>query len=465
MIALLIVPGVVCLLLLVNGFLVMSGTAILSVSRARIRELSERGNSRANAVLELMETPGSFVPSIRAVVALVTAGVSVYGGVRVTTALAAALPSAGGWIHSGAAVLTAAGIAFASLVIGEIIPRRLGNSDPERISLATAPLLRWLTRRARPFAAFADRVSEVILRRFRIRGGAVSTATEDDVATMMREGARSGAFHEREPEMVERVLALDRITVRELMTPRTRMIWVNVGDNHTILWHKIVVSGHSRFPVYENTRDNVLGIVSLKAIYANTAAGVPLNIRDLVTKPLFVPETLSASSLLETFQKSGASIALVTDEFGGISGMVSLHDIMEAIVGDLPSMGDRTRPTALRHDNGAWLVDGMLDTGSLEELIPDFGLPEDAGREYQTIAGFVMKQLARMPAEGESFQWGRYEVQVLDLDGFRIDKLLLVPAAGPAESGEPVDAGTPATPLATTTRFHQPNGDVLKKPA
>ncbi len=228
--------------------------------------------------------------------------------------------------------------------------------------------------------------------------------------------------------MVRSVMALDKVLTRELMTPRTRIIWVSVNDTAEMLWHKVVVSGHSIFPVYEKTQDNVLGIIAVKSIYANMAAGIPHNIRGLIRPATFIPATQPASSLLDTFRESAHHhMALVLDEFGGITGLVTLHDLMEAIVGDLPSHSDQTRPTALKTEDGKWLVDGMLDTEGFEELVPAFELPEIADRDYQTIAGFVMKHLGRVPAEGEHFDYSGYRVQVLDLDGYRIDKLLFMP--------------------------------------
>jgi Mg2+/Co2+ transporter CorC len=173
------------------------------------------------------------------------------------------------------------------------------------------------------------------------------------------------------------------------MTPRAKIIWINVTDSHETIWHRIVVSAHSTFPVYEGTRDHILGLVTVKAIYANLAAGAAVNVRDLTTPALIVPETLSATALLERFKQSGKHVALVTDATGATAGLISLHNIMEAIVGQLPTLGDRLQPKAIRRDDGRWLVDGALDAAEFERVVTDFPLHTGADRDYSTFAGFI----------------------------------------------------------------------------
>jgi putative hemolysin len=243
---------------------------------------------------------------------------------------------------------------------------------------------------------------------------------------------RAGVFLPHEPDMVESVLALDRIPVQDLMTPRAKIIWINLNDPHESIWHKIVVSGHTNFPVYEKNRDHVVGMVSVKAIYAHLAAGIPIKVKDLMTPPLIVPTLLSANTLLEKFKQSGKHVALVADEFGGITGMVTLHDIMEAIIGELPSADERSRPKAVRRDDGSWLIDGMLDIEEVERVLPVFRTPKAGRRDYKTFAGLVVKHLGRLPKEGESFELNEYLIEVIDMDGNRVDKVLLMPVKKPS---------------------------------
>lgn len=201
------------------------------------------------------------------------------------------------------------------------------------------------------------------------------------------------------------------------MTPRAKIIWINIHDAHEVIWHKIVVSGHTNFPVYEGNRDNVVGLVSVKAIYANLAAGTVANTKDLMTPPLLVAATQMATALLETFQKRRQHIALVLDEFGGIVGLVTLHDVMEAVLGDFPSQDERCKPAARRREDGSWLVDGFLEADVFEQLVPEFPLHSGAERDYVTVAGYVIKELGHVPTEGESIQRHGYHVEVMDMDG------------------------------------------------
>lgn len=426
--------AILVVLLLANGFFSMSEIAVVSCNRARLRHLASQGDRRSAAALELAEEPNRFLSTVQIGITLVGVIAAAFSGATFSAALAKPMQTVP-WLTPYAEELSFAIVVslltFFTLVIGELLPKRIGLSNPEGIARAVAPTMRRLAGLGGPAIAMLTVCTEALLKILGIRPREDSPATDEEIAMLVTEGSKSGQFHKNEPEMVRSVMALDQLLTRELMTPRTRIIWVSVNDTAEMLWHKVVVSGHSTFPVYEKTQDNVLGIISVKSIYANVAAGIPHNIRNLIRPPTFVADTTPASTLLETFQQSTKHVALVLDEFGGITGLVTLHDLMEAIVGDLPTLGDLTRPTALKTSDGKWLVDGMLDTEGFEELVPSFELPPANERDYQTIAGFVMKHLGRIPAEGETFEYSHYRVQVLDLDGYRIDKLLFMPL--PAE--------------------------------
>jgi putative hemolysin len=251
---------------------------------------------------------------------------------------------------------------------------------------------------------------------------------------MIQEGVQAGVFDHREPEMVEGVLSLDRLPVRDIMTPRAKIIWINQADPHEAIWHKIVVSGHSHYPVYENARDKVVGVVSLKAIYANLAAGIPVNIRDLLVPPLFVAGSQTAASLLELFKRTGQHAALVTDDTGRIIGLVTPLDVMEAIVGEFPSPAERLKPEAKKRGDGSWLVDGFMSLETLEPLLARLRFPSAEKRDYATLGEFLATRLGRMPKEGETFDEQGFRFEALDLDGARVDKVLITPL----DSGSPL---------------------------
>jgi len=425
--------GLIFLLLIANGVFAMTEIAIVSVHRPRLRRLAEQGDARARDALALAESPNRFLSTVQVGITLVGVLAAAFSGAKMATYLSAPLGRVA-WLapyaHELAFAVVVALLTYCTLVIGELVPKRLGLGYPEGISRLLARPMTRLSKWVSPLVTLLSWSTDLLLKCLRVQPEPTTTVSEDEVKLMVREGTRAGVFQPHEPAMVEGVLALDRVPVRDLMTPRAKIIWINVADPHETIWHKIVVSGHTTFPVYEGQRDNVVGVVTVKAIYANLAAGVPPRIRDLMVPPMVVPASLTASRLLEQFKQTGKHVSLVADEFGGILGLVSLHDIMEAIIGELPVADERLKPTAKCRDDGSWLVDGMLDAETFERLVPGFKLHPETERDYQTFAGFIVKQLGRIPHEGESFAHQGYTVEVIDMDGHRVDKVLLLPKEG-----------------------------------
>jgi putative hemolysin len=285
-----------------------------------------------------------------------------------------------------------------------------------------------LSRLAAPLVWLLSASTDAALNLLRLKNAPQEGVTEDELRLLAREGLRVGVLHPAESAMVESVLALDKLRVSDLMTPRAKIIWIHVEEPHDRIWHKVVVSAHTTFPVYGDTRDNVLGVITVKAIYANLAAGVPVRVRDLMVSPLVVPSTQNALQLLETFKRAGRHLAMVVDEFGTITGVVTMHDVLEAIVGEFPSQGERLRPAARRREDGSWLVDAMIPIDQFAAEVKDFPLDPIEAREYETFAGFVVSRLGRVPREGDCFACGAFTVEIIDMDSHRVDKVLLLPA-------------------------------------
>lgn len=422
--------AIILVLLVINGIFSMTELAVVSARKARLRQRADNGDARARAALDLAESPNTFLATVQVGITLVGVLAAAFSGATMTEKLAAPLKEVA-WLAAYADkvafAIVVTVLTYFTLVIGELVPKRLGLGNPEGIACALAGPVRWLSNLASPLVSLLSWSTDALLAVFRIKPAPEAGITEEEVRLLVKEGTRAGVFLKHESEMVDSVLALDRLPVRDLMTPRAKIIWIGVTDAHQSVWHKIVVSGHTTFPVYEGNRDHVVGVVSVKAIYANLAAGTPANVKDLMVPPLVVPATKSASGLLEKFKQTGKHIALVADEFGGIIGLVSLHDIMEAIIGELPTPDERARPQAVRRENGSWLVDGMMAVEDFERAVPGFKLHAGPERDYQTFGGFVLKHLGHMPEEGESFPHQDYQVEVIDLDGHRVDKVLLMP--------------------------------------
>lgn len=421
---------IIFLLLLVNGFFAMTEIAVVSARKARLRRLADAGDERARAALELAESPNRFLSTVQIGITLVGIFAGVFGGATIAEKIRVALESVpwlapyGEILGLGTVVVV---ISYFSLVLGELAPKRIGLNNPEGIAMAVARPMHQLSLLARPVVNFLGASTDALLRAFAFKPAKDATVTEEEVKVLVQEGLRTGVFQKAETEMVESVLMLDTMAVRDIMTPRPKIIFLNQGDPHETVWHKIVVSAHSHFPVYEGNRDNVVGVVSVKAVYANLAAGTKISTADLMTKPLIVAATQTVIQLLESFKQSAKHIALVTDEFGSIVGLVTLHDVMEAIVGDFPSPEERLKPMAVRRDDGSWLMDAMIEIERVEKVLPGLTFGDEESKDYQTLAGFIVKHLGRVPKEGEAFESQGYAFEILDMDRHRVDKVLVMP--------------------------------------
>jgi putative hemolysin len=423
--------AMILILLIANGVFAMAEIALVSARKSRLRQLAAAGSPRARTALDLAESPGDFLATVQVGITLVGVFAGAFGGATLSRVIAAALegvPALAPYAHAIGLGIVVVVITYLSLILGELVPKRIGLRNPEGIAMGVAGPMTRLSRLAGPIVRFLGFSTETLLRLFRFKPKPETVITEDEVRGLMQEGFRAGAFNQVESQIVEQALELDRIEVRDLMTPRPKIIWLNVHDPHEAIWHKIVVSRHSNFPVYEANRDRVVGMVSLKAVYANLAAGIPIKLKDLMTSPLIIPATQTAVQLLDTFRQSGQHIALVTDEFGSIVGLITLHDIMEAILGDFPSQDERLKPAVKKREDGSWLIDAMIEIEQVEQALPGFELSEAERGDFRTLAGFIVKRLGRVPKEGETVRHQGYVFEVLDMDAHRVDKILVVAA-------------------------------------
>jgi putative hemolysin len=421
---------VLLLLLVANGVFAMAEIAVVSARKPRLRRLADQGNGNARIALELAESPNRFLSTVQIGITLVGIFAGAFGGATLAAKLAPPIGQIAflaPYADKLAFGIVVAGITYFSLVLGELVPKRFGLSNPESIAMRVARPMNWLSRFAAPVVSFLSVSTEALLRLLGFKPEKEVTVSEEEVRVMMQEGVRAGAFNKVESQIVHRALELDQLSVREIMTPRPKVIWLNREDSHDQVWHKIVVSGHSHFPVYEDNRDHTVGFVSVKAIYANLAAGAGVNLKDLMTPTLIVPASQTVLQLVETFKQSGKHIALVTDEFGGIAGLVTLNDVMEAVVGEFPTQDERAKPAVAARPDGSWLIDARIDLKRVEQALPGFSAGSAAGRDYQTLAGFVVKQLGHLPREGETFEHQGYVFEVLDMDRHRVDKVLVAP--------------------------------------
>jgi len=428
---------IIVLLLAANGVFAMTEIAVVSARKTRLRRLAATGDLRAKAALELAESPNRFLATVQIGITLVGVLAGAFGGATLAEEIAKALQGFPHLARYGEAIgigTVVLGITFCSLILGELVPKRIGLNNPERIArLMAGPMSRlaWL---ASPLVRLLSVSTELVLRVIRLKKPVDPPVTEEEVKVMIQEGVQAGVFDRREPEMVEGVLALDRLPVRDIMTPRAKIIWINKADPHEAIWHKIVVSGHSHFPVYEHSRDEVVGVISLKAIYANLAAGIPAKVGDLLMPPTFVSGSQTVAGLLEMFKRTGRHFALVTDDAGRIIGLVTLIDVMEAIVGEFPSPAERLKPEARKLADGSWLMDGFMPVENLSPMLAALRFKSAERRDYATLGEFVALRLGQTLKEGGTFDEQGFRFEALDMDGARVDKVLITPL----DSGSPL---------------------------
>jgi len=428
--------AIILLLIIVNGIFAMAEIAVVAAKKIKLKKLADAGDERAKAALDLANSPNRFLATVQVGITLIGVLAGAFGGATLAGEIAGAfrhvpaLAPHSEWL--GIAIVVAV-ISFLSLVLGELVPKRLGLSNPEGVARALARPLDRLSRFASPLVAALSRSTDAVLALLGFKPKQEPPVTEEDVRTLVEQGLHAGVFHRTEQEMVERVFRLDDLTMEDLRTPRSRIVWLRIDDPPETNWRKIVGCGHNNFPVFQGQRDNVVGIVSVKALFANLALTGSVDLKHVLTEPLYVPFSMSARKLLEAFKQSGKHVALVTDEFGGIEGLVTVTDVMEAIIGEVPS--DKPRKQFIRQrEDGSWLCEAFIDIDQLKRVLQIRKLPGEETHEYETLGGFILNQLGRIPAEGEYIEAEGLRFEVIDMDRQRIDKVLITPLAAKAAS-------------------------------
>ena len=426
---------VILLLILANGVFAMAEMALVSARKARLLEWAEAGNTRARAALELAQNPGEFLSTVQIGITLVGILAGAFGGARLAEPLADALrplPGLGPYSETLSLGLVVGGIAYLSLVLGELVPKQLALTNPERLAAVLASPMRLVSRLASPAVRLLSRSTAAVLRLFRVHPIPEPPVTEGEIRHMMQQGAQAGVFEAAEHEMVQGVFRLGDRRIGALMTPRTDIVWLDLDDPPEELRRCILETVHSWLPVGRGDLDDLVGVARAKDLLVPLLTGQSEALEALIRPPVVVPESLPALGVLERFRQAGLHLALVVDEYGGVQGLVTPIDLLEALVGDLPDAGMPAEPAAVRRDDGSWLVDGMLPADELKALLPIGALPGEGTGAYQTVSGLVMQQLGRIPSTGDHFAWGGFRFEVVDMDGHRVDKVLVTPL--PAEA-------------------------------
>jgi len=425
---------ILSLLIIANAFFVMAELAVVSSRRSTLRQRSEAGDGGAKAAFELASSPSAFLSTVSVVITMISILSGAMGGAVLAKPVAERLV---GW-HVPQTVadpvslfLVVLIITVVSIIFGELLPKRLALAHSETIAARLSRPIQAVAVGLGPIVRFLSWITDTLAALFGVRSsGETVPVSDEELRHLLEQGKRAGVFSSTEQGMVERVLRLDEMRVEELMTPSIRIVWINADEAPDVTWRALVASGHSHFPVYRGSRENILGMVSVKALWANMAVGLPASPADLATQALILPETIPALRALEQLQKARQRVALVSDEFGNITGILSLLDLLEAIVGELPSQEDRHKLRAIRREDGSWLVDATLP---VEEFARDLGKAADYFQldgDFQTVGGFVVHRLARIPKEGDHIEYRGHRYEVIDMDRHRLDKVLVSPLKG-----------------------------------
>ena len=424
--------SILLLLILANGVLAMAEIAVVSARKVRLQRRADKGDRKAKVALQLAEEPNQFLATIQIGITLVGTLAGAYGGTTVARKLASLLanvPYIGPYAQTISVSLVVLIITYLSLVIGELAPKRLGLNNAEGVASSLAPVMQTLSRITAPLVNLLDTSTDLVVKLLGVKPSDEPALTPEELKTFLDLGTKTGVIEETEQEMIESVMRLDERRIGAVMTPRPEIIWLDLDEPPERLRQTIAQSEHSRFLVVQDGLDNVVGILRVKELFSKEKKNEKeiryqaQDLQELLHPPLFVPESMSILRALELFKQQSTHIALVTDEYGIIQGMVTHHDILEAIVGFIPA-DEYEEPLAIQREDGSWLLDGMMPTDELKELLDLETLPSE-GANYQTVSGLIMSQLGSIPSEGQYFEWDNLCFEVVDMDVRRVDKVLV----------------------------------------
>ena len=405
-----------------NNVLAMAEAALLAARKARLQQRVNEGDRNAGIALKLIENPNQFLAVIQIGITLIDVLTGAITGATIAvvfTQFIEKIPllapySTGIGLALGVLIIT-----YFSIILGELVPKRLAIQNPEKISSGFARPMLFLTLTLSPVVRFLSISTNFVLRLIGVRPSNEPPVTEEEIHVLLDQGTQAGVFEEAEQDMVAGVFKLNDRRLNTLMTPRTEILWLDVLDTNKDILIKLAERPFSRFPVCQGSLDNVLGIANARDLLTSSLSGDPIQLKDNLSPSLFIPETAFASSALDIFKESNKKMVLVIDEFGGVTGLLTINDVLEVIVGDI----EDDAPQVTQRQDGSWLLDGMLDINEFKELFDLGPLPNED--DYETLAGFIMTSIGNIPQTADQFEWQGLRFEVIDMDVRRVDKVLV----------------------------------------
>ena len=421
---------ILLLLILINGLFSMSEIALISAKKNRLQQKAKKGSKPALAALELSEHPNRFLPTIQIGITLIGTLSGAFGGATIALHLSE-LFSRIPWLVTysdalgvGVVVLI---ITYLSLVIGELVPKRIALNNAEKVALDVAPFMQAFSKISAPFVAILSKSTDFFIGLLKIRQSSEPSITEEDLISMLYQGKQVGVIEESEQNMVERIFRLSDRDVSAVMTPRTELIFLSIDASSDEILEKIAQYPFSRYPVYKESYDDLIGIVDSRDLLLQKVTKNEFNLHAVMEKPSFLPESTTALDALEFLRGSGVKVAVVIDEYGGVLGIAGINDILRAIVGTIKETDIEHEDEVVLRDDGSWLFDGMLQIDELKNYLGVDYLPEEEEQKYETLSGLMMNMLNRIPIAGDYFDWNDIRFEVMDMDGRRVDKVLVTP--------------------------------------
>jgi putative hemolysin len=423
-------------LILLNGVFAMSEMALTAARKARLQVMVEGQEPGAQAAMDLHENPTKFLSTVQ----IGITSIGVLNGIVGEAAFAAPLAA---WLIEdfkvatrtaslGATGLVVVIITILTIIFGELVPKRLGQMFPETIARLVARPMNLLSTATRPLVALLSVCTNAVLRVMGISGGPTRSVTEEEIAASLEEGVDAGVIEAQEHQMVRNVFRLDERQIGSMMIPRAEIVWLDAADSVEALLTTITASGHTRFPVCRGSLDDVLGVLNAAKLLQPLASGQTLDIHAHMAPPVFVPETLSGMELLEHFRVSRTDLVFVVDEYGAVQGVITERDLLEAITGEFGAPSDEDAWAVQRAD-GTWLLDGLIPVPEFKDRLELKELPEEDRGRYNTLAGMIMLLLGRLPRTADTVEWEGWRFEVVDLDGKRVDKVLVSRTETPGE--------------------------------
>jgi putative hemolysin len=431
------------LLIALNGLFAMSEMAVVSSRKARLQRWADEGRPGALAALALANDPSRFLATIQIGITVIGVMSGAFGEASFAEGLAQWLsgwPALAPHARALALAIVVTAIAFMSLIAGELVPKRLALVNPEWTAGLVAPLMSALARMAFPLVRLLSATTDVVLKALGAAGRTAPPLGEEEIKVLMEQGAKAGVFEMHEPLIVSRLFRLGELRVTGVMTPWPDIVHLDLAQ--PLAWNveRIAASGHSRFPVVHADPRKVEGIVLTKTLLADAVLGKRVDLAGAMARPLFVPESLTAMEAVALFRKHRQTVGLVVDEHGELQGLVTINDIVNALAGDIATVEEAEERDVVRREDGSWLIDGSVTVQRFKEAVGiRADLPEEELGTYHTLGGFAMMRLGRVPRVGDAFAWESYRVEVVDMDGNRVDKVLVtrLPAMPDARRGEP----------------------------